>query len=161
MIIDNKPTSWPATTKWEQGLNDFITKFQDGNPRFRDEVRYLVSKRGKGMCANRSSQRWKDVFEKQLPGNPLEVVRNTITDHLPRFSLPLGEGKVPWTVWLSEDALWSRIQTLSHIAVLKGAELENAKKVFDDALKGDDVARNEKDEVAVHGVTYYAWTDCL
>lgn len=106
-------------------------------------------------------QRWKDIFDKQLPSNPFEVVKNTITDHLPRFSLPLGEGKVKWTVWLSKDALWSRLQTLSHIAVLKGDELENAKKVVEDALKEDDVERNEKGEVAVHGVTYYAWTDRL
>lgn len=113
------------------------------------------------MDANAYPQRWKDIFDKQLPSNPFEVVKNTITDHLPRFSLPLGEGKVKWTVWLSKDALWSRLQTLSHIAVLKGDELENAKKVVEDALKEDDVERNEKGEVAVHGVTYYAWTDRL
>ncbi|RYP62409.1 hypothetical protein DL771_009744 [Monosporascus sp. 5C6A] len=138
----NKPASWVATTKWEQKLNDFITSFKDGNPRFRDES-------------------WKDVFAENLPYTPFQVIKNTITDRLPRFSLPLGEGKVSWTVWLSEDALWSRLQTLSQIAVLKGADLGNAKKIVEDALNGDDVERNDKGEIAVHGVTYYAWADRL
>lgn len=80
-------------------------------------------------------------------------------DHLPKFSLPLGEDSVNWTVWLSEDALWARINTLSQITVLKGEERENAVKVFKDALAGDDVERNEKGEIAAHGVTYFAWTD--
>ncbi|RYO80208.1 hypothetical protein DL766_009330 [Monosporascus sp. MC13-8B] len=138
----NKPVSWVATTKWERKLSDFITSFKDGNLRFRDES-------------------WKDVFAENLPYTPFQVIKNTITDHLPRFSLPLGEGKVSWTVWLSEDALWSRLQTLSQIAVLKGPDLENAKKIVKDALSGDDVKRNEKGEIAVHGVTYYAWADRL
>jgi len=138
----NKPASWEATTKWEQKLNDYITSFQDGNPRFRDLA-------------------WKDVFDKQLPGTPFQVLRNTLTDHLPRFSLPIGEESIKFTVWLTEDALWARLRTLSQIAVLKGAELDGAKKILDEALRMDDVERNEKGEVAVHGVTYYAWTDRL
>jgi hypothetical protein len=138
----NKPPSWKATTKWEQKLNEFITTFKDTNPRFRDEA-------------------WKDVFEKQLPGTPLQVIKNTLTDRLPRFSLPLGQETVPFTVWLSEDALWSRLQTLSHIAVLEGNELQKVKAAVEDALKGEDVERNEKGEVAIHGVTYFAWTDRL
>lgn len=32
-----------------------------------------------------------------------------------------------------------------------------AKKLFDDALGGEDVEENEKGEVALHGVTYLAW----
>lgn len=99
------------------------------------------------------------MFEKQLPGNPFQVLKNTLTDHLPRFSLPIGEGTEKWTVWLSEDALWSRLNTLSQIAVLKDQERENALNVFKDALKGDDVERNENGEIAFHGVTYFAWTD--
>ncbi|RYP06088.1 hypothetical protein DL764_003378 [Monosporascus ibericus] len=121
----NKPASWVVTTKWEQKLNGFITSFKDGNPRFRDES-------------------WKDVFAENLPYTPFQVIKNTITDHLPKFSLPLGEGK-----------------TLSQIAVLEGADLENAKKIVEDALNGDDVERNENGEIAVHGVTYYAWADRL
>lgn len=104
-------------------------------------------------------KKWKEIFEKQAPGNPLQVVKDTFLDHLPKFSLPLGEDSVKWTVWLSEDALWARINTLSQITVLKGDERENAIKVFKDALAGDDVERNDKGEIAAHGVTYFAWTD--
>ncbi|TGJ84068.1 hypothetical protein E0Z10_g4697 [Xylaria hypoxylon] len=138
----NKPRSWPATTKWEQKLNDYILGFDDGLPRFRH-------------------QEWQEVFEQQPPGNPVQAIRNTFTDHLPRFSLPLGENNVKWTMWLSEEALWARINTLSQIAILKGEEREAAIKVFKDTLQSDDVERNEKGEIAVHGVTYFAWTDRL
>jgi hypothetical protein len=39
------------------------------------------------------------------------------------FSLPLGEDKVTWTVFLDEGALWERLRTLSHVAVLEGDKL--------------------------------------
>ncbi|RWA12296.1 hypothetical protein EKO27_g2808 [Xylaria grammica] len=138
----NKPRSWPATTKWEQKLNDYILGFDDGLPRFRH-------------------QKWQEVFEQQPPGNPVQAIRNTFADHLPRFSLPLGENNVKWAMWLSEEALWARINTLSQIAVLKGEEREAAIKTFKDTLQSDDVERNEKGEIVVHGVTYFAWTDRL
>lgn len=121
-------------------MNDFVWSLDDGHSRFRH-------------------MKWKEIFEKQAPGNPLQVVKDTFLDHLPKFSLPLGEDSVKWTVWLSEDALWARINTLSQITVLKGDERENAIKVFKDALAGDDVERNDKGEIAAHGVTYFAWTD--
>lgn len=57
--------------------------------------------------------------------------------------------------------MWSRINTLSQIAVLAGQDRENAIKIFKEALNGDDVERNERGEIAVHGVTYFAWTDRL
>ncbi|KAJ3555261.1 hypothetical protein NPX13_g10390 [Xylaria arbuscula] len=136
----NKPRHWPATTKWEQKLNDYILSFDDGLPRFRH-------------------WKWQDVFEQQPPANPVQAIKNTFSDHLPRFSLPLGESRVKWTMWLSEDALWARINTLSQIAVLKGEGREAAIKVFKDILKDDDVERNGKGEIGVHGVTYFAWTD--
>lgn len=62
-------------------------------------------------------------------------------------------------MWLSEDALWARINTLSQIAVLKGEGRDAAIEVFKGILKDGDVERNEKGEVAAHGVTYFAWTD--
>ncbi|KAI8632536.1 S-adenosyl-L-methionine-dependent methyltransferase [Xylariaceae sp. FL1651] len=136
----NKPQAWPATTKWEQKLNEFVWKFDDGLPRFRH-------------------QKWQKVLEQQPPANPIQVIRDTFTDHLPRFSLPLGENTIKWTHWLSEEALWARFNTLSQIAILKGEQREVAVKVFKDALQGDDVERNEKGEIATHGVTYSAWTD--
>jgi hypothetical protein len=77
---------------------------------------------------------------------------------MPRFSLPLGEETVRWTVWLGEEALWARIATLSQVAVLEGAERERAAEVFREALGEGDVERNDKGEVALHGATFFAWT---
>ncbi|KAK4197483.1 putative methyltransferase [Triangularia verruculosa] len=74
------------------------------------------------------------------------------------FALPLSEETVKWTVWLSEDALWSRINTLSQVAILEGADREAAIKVFKEALKSPDAERNDKGEIALHGVTYFVWT---
>ncbi|KAI9745540.1 MAG: hypothetical protein M1818_001074 [Claussenomyces sp. TS43310] len=137
--VDNAPLSWKLTTKWEEKLNKLIWGLDDGKPRFRHE-------------------KWKNVFEKQLDTTPLQTIRDTLTHHLPVFSLPLGEEDLTWTVWLSEEALWDRFSTLSQIAILEGAELESAKDIMAEALKGDDVERNERDEVAVHGRTHLAWT---
>ncbi|KAI0147962.1 S-adenosyl-L-methionine-dependent methyltransferase [Hypoxylon sp. NC0597] len=136
----NKPQSWPATTKWEQKLNDFVYSLDDGLPRFRH-------------------LKWKDVFDQQLPATPFQVIKDTFTDRLPRFSLPLGEDTVKWTVWLSEEALSLRLNTLSQIALLKGEKREAYSKLLKEVLEGDDVERNEKGEIAVHGVTFFIWTD--
>ncbi|KAL7629548.1 hypothetical protein AAE478_001069 [Parahypoxylon ruwenzoriense] len=138
----NKPRAWEASTKWEQKINDFIWSLDDGLPRFRH-------------------QKWKEVFEQQLPGNPLQAIKDAFTDGLPKFSLPLGEDTIKWTVWLSEEALASRLNTLSQIAVLKGDEREAWIKLFKEVIQGDDVERNEKGEIAVHGLTYFFWTDRL
>jgi hypothetical protein len=40
------------------------------------------------------------------------------------FSLPLGQDQVKWHVWLDEEALWNRLRTLSHFAVLEGELLK-------------------------------------
>ncbi|KAI1775633.1 S-adenosyl-L-methionine-dependent methyltransferase [Hypoxylon cercidicola] len=138
----NKPKDWKATTKWEQKLNDFICSLDDGLPRFRH-------------------QKWKEVFDQQLPTNPVQAIKDTFTNSLPRFSLPLGEGNTKWTVWLSEEALASRLNTLSQIAVLKGDEREAFVKLFKEIVQGDNVERNEKGEIAVHGQTFFFWTDRL
>ncbi|KAI1264165.1 S-adenosyl-L-methionine-dependent methyltransferase [Xylariaceae sp. FL1019] len=138
----NKPQGWQATTKWEQRLNEFVWQHDDGLPRFRH-------------------QKWQEVFEKQPPATPIQAIKNTFADHLPRFSLPLGENTIRWRIWLSEDALWSRFNTLSQIAVLKGEAREAAIKLFREIVQGADVERNEKGEIATHGVTYSAWTDRL
>ncbi|KAI0018295.1 S-adenosyl-L-methionine-dependent methyltransferase [Xylariomycetidae sp. FL0641] len=138
----NQPKEWQASTKWEQKLKDFILSLDDGLPRFRH-------------------LKWKEVFERQPPANPVQVIRDTFTDHLPRFSLPLGEGSVKWTTWLSEDALWARVNTLSQVAMLKGEERDAATKLFKEAMNSDDIERNDKGEIAAHGVTYFVWTDRL
>ena len=62
---------------------------------------------------------WAKVFDNQLKGTPW-----TITGADPLFSLPLGEHSAKWTVWLSKDAVWERFHTISHIANLRGKQLE-------------------------------------
>ena len=47
---------------------------------------------------------------------------------------------------------------MSQIAVLEGEEREKVRNVIKEALKGDDVQRNEKGEVELHGMTVAAWT---
>ena len=96
-----------------------------------------------------------------MPGSPFQAIKNTLSDDLPDFSLPIGEETEKWTIWLSDEALWSRFNTLSQVAVLKGEEREDFVKRFEEVLRGDDVERNERGEIAVHGVTYFAWTDRL
>lgn len=85
---------------------------------------------------------WQDIFGKQS-----------------LFSVPLGEDSVEWTHWLSEEALWRRINTLSHVALLEGRDKEDGEKVFREAMGMDDVVRNEAGEVECHGRTYIAWTE--
>jgi hypothetical protein len=102
---------------------------------------------------------WQGVFQRQLKSNPLVILRDSFTDNLPKFSLPLGEDSVRWTVWLSEEALWARINTLSHVAILEGEQRETAVSTFREALAMADVERNENGQVAVHGVTYFVWTN--
>ena len=96
-----------------------------------------------------------------MPGSPFQAIKNTLSNDLPDFSLPIGEEMEKWTIWLSDEALWSRFNTLSQVAVLKGEERDEFVKRFKDVLRGEDVERNEKGEIAVHGVTYFAWTDRL
>jgi hypothetical protein len=108
--------------------------FHDTQPRFRDS-------------------QWRTVFdEAQLAGNPLTAAFTST----PLFSLPLAEETESWSVWLSEERLWQRFSTLSHIAVLEGEELKRVKGIFDDAVK--EVRRNEKAEIEVHGMTVCVWT---
>lgn len=42
--------------------------------------------------------------------------------------------------------------------MLEGQERESAIKVFKEALQSPDVERNERGEIALHGITYLAWT---
>lgn len=103
--------------------------------------------------------KWQEVFTNQLKSNPIQVIKATLSNDLPRFSMPIGKDSVPWTQWLSEDALWSRINTLSHVALLEDEERAAGIKTFNKALQMRDVERNEKGEIACHGNTFFAWTD--
>jgi len=121
-------------------LKDIIARLDDGHPRFRD-------------------MKWKEIFEKQQDTNPLQTLKDIVTHNLPRFSLPIGEENVEWTVYLNDEAVWDRYTTLSQISNLRGSDRfdEVRKEVFD-SLKEDGVERNAAGEVAVHGRTYMAWT---
>ena len=88
--------------------------------------------------------KWKAIFEQQQASNQ-------------QLFRPLKEHTIEWTVWLTDDALWQRYTTLSQIQVLKEPKLSEVKQQVFDTLKGSDVERNEKGEVAVHGVTYIVW----
>lgn len=86
---DNSPRDYPATTKWEQKLKSIIAANEDGHPRFRQMA-------------------WKQVFDNQHDTTALQNLKDTFTDHMATFSLPLGEESVKWTVWLTDEAVWSR-----------------------------------------------------
>ena len=137
---DNGARLWKLTTRWEQKLKDIVTELEDGHPRFRH-------------------MEWKNLFDRKLDSTPLQTLKDTFTHSLPTFSLPLGEETVKWTaVWLEDIAIWARFGTLSQVANLDKGKREKVRKRVFEALKGDDVERNDKGEVAVHGVTYLAWT---
>ncbi|KAK6613898.1 methyltransferase C25B8.09 [Botrytis cinerea] len=137
---DNSPRDGrKTTTEWEQVLKDIVESSEDDLPRFRH---------GK----------WKDVFEDQLDSTPLQTLKDTFTQDLPKFSLPLGEDHVEWTVWLSDEAIWNRFGTLSAIAVMELEKKEQVKQKVLGSLKGMDAERNENGEVALHGKTYFFWT---
>ncbi|ROW16194.1 hypothetical protein VPNG_01763 [Cytospora leucostoma] len=137
----NKPQAWKSSTAWAQHLNDWVNSLasEDAHP-FRE-------------------LKWQEIFSDQLKSNPVQVIRDTLTNKLPQFSLPIGQDSVEWTHWLSEEALWRRINTLSQVALLEGEGRERAERVFREAMAMDDVVRNEKGEVECHGRTYLAWTD--
>jgi hypothetical protein len=137
--LDNGPKAWPSTTTWEQKLKDIIASLEDGHPRFRHMV-------------------WKQVFENQLDTSPLQTLKDPFNHNYPRFSLPVGEDDVKWTVWLSDEGVWSRFSTLSQIANQTEDKRAEIRKEVLEALKGDGVERNSKGEVALHGVTHLVWT---
>jgi hypothetical protein len=138
-MLDNGPKSWTASTKWEQELKNIIVELEDGFPRFRHMA-------------------WREVFERQQQSTPFKTLRDTFTDNLPRFSLPIGEESVKWTVWLSDEGVWLRFSTLSQITNQEGEKREQIRQRVLKALKDPSTERNENGDVAVHGVTYLAWT---
>ncbi|CAD0048916.1 unnamed protein product, partial [Aureobasidium pullulans] len=109
--------------------------FDDNQPRFRHE-------------------KWRSVFDSQLSSNPFSIT----TSAEPLFALPLAENTEEWSVWLTKEAIWQRFSTLSQIAVLESEEKEKVKSTFEEALKMEDVEKNEKGEVKLHGMTVSAWT---
>lgn len=95
--------------------------------------------------------KWKEVFEEQQEATLFHAT-------YPKFSLPIREDSIKWTVWLKDDDIWSRYSTLSQIANQAANQKEKTKERVTEALKDTSTEHNEKGEVAVHGVTYFAWT---
>ncbi|KAF2671448.1 S-adenosyl-L-methionine-dependent methyltransferase [Microthyrium microscopicum] len=68
------------------------------------------------------------------------------------------ESLVPWTTYLSEEALWARFCTLSQIASMEGGELARTKKVFEEAVRKEGTERDDEGKIAVRGNTVVVWT---
>ncbi|OAG45414.1 hypothetical protein AYO21_00048 [Fonsecaea monophora] len=130
----NSPKSWTIHPGWEQAMRDVIWTFEDGSPRFRHE-------------------KWRQVFEDQTASNPLSA-----TFANPLFGLPLGEGSVEFTSWLSKEDIWARLRTLSQLAILEGEELDKVRKAFDDSLRSEGTVIDRDGLIAVHGRTVFFWT---
>ncbi|TQS33394.1 hypothetical protein Golomagni_06263 [Golovinomyces magnicellulatus] len=77
------------------------------------------------------------------------------------FSIPIGTQRTQATVWLSREALHSRLNTLSHIFILDEARKADFFKKVDEALDGEGTEWNDKKEIAVHTSCFYAWTKKL
>jgi hypothetical protein len=105
-LTDNSPLSYTAAKPWLSTLRDHLFSLDnvinDHEPRFRHE-------------------KWRNVFENQVSSTPITAAFVGGTNSL--FSLPLGEDEVKWTVWLEKEALWKRLRTLSHVALLEGERL--------------------------------------
>jgi hypothetical protein len=115
-------------------MREVIWTFDDASPRFRHE-------------------KWRQVFEDQTAGNPFSIQFKT-----PLFTLPLGEDSVEFTTWLTKEEIWSRLRTLSQLAVLEGEELNKARRAFEESLNSEGTEVDEQGRVAVHGRTVFFWT---
>ncbi len=99
-FVDIAPQSWEPSTTWEAKVKAITWRLDDQLPRFRHE-------------------QWKQVFEKQLATTPF-----TIQAADPLFSLPIGEQSIPFTYWMSKEAIWDRYSTMSQIVLLNPREKE-------------------------------------
>ena len=97
------------------------------------------------------------MFDQQLAATRLQALKDTFPNDATFFSLPIGEESVKWTIWLSDEAIWSRFSTLSQIANLDEEGREKVKKAVFTALR-EEGEKNDNGEVALHGLTYIAWT---
>lgn len=105
------------------------------------------------------------MHDSQTDGQPSvrnDAWRGIFDQQTDLFSTPLGAGSKEWNVWLEPEALYDRMRTISHVAMLEGDELAVFRARFNAALQQEGGARrNEKGEIAVHAVTAYWWTTRL
>ncbi|KPM38083.1 hypothetical protein AK830_g8491 [Neonectria ditissima] len=127
----NRPASWPATTAWEHQLEQLSFS---GHSDGQPRFRHLE---------------WRQVFDRQAQAEE------------PIFSTPIGTERVHWSVWLTPEGLWDRINTLSWNAIREGEARREFNEKFDKILKEGDGKWNDKGEIEVHGSTFFAWTERL
>ncbi|KAH7023081.1 S-adenosyl-L-methionine-dependent methyltransferase [Ilyonectria destructans] len=124
----NRPASWPAATTWEHELGELSFS---GHSDGQPRFRHL---------------QWRKVFDLQAESE--EAL----------FSTPIGTERVQWSVWLTPEGLWDRINTLSWNAIREGEAKREFREKFDKILKGGDGKWNDKGEIEFHGSTFFAWT---
>ncbi|QPC66159.1 hypothetical protein HYE67_008390 [Fusarium culmorum] len=120
----NQPESWPSPTGWEKELLDL-----NFNEKADKEPRFR-------------HQVWKQVFERQAKAEK------------PFFSTPIETDKVPWSVWLTPEALWDRFNTLSWNALREGEERRVFREKYDKIVKEGGGEINDKGEIELHGCTF-------
>lgn len=127
----NQPESWPSPTGWEKELLDL-----NFNEKADKEPRFR-------------HQVWKQVFERQAKAEK------------PFFSTPIETDKVPWSVWLTPEALWGRFNTLSWNALREGEERRVFREKYDKIVKEGGGEVNDKGEIELHGCTFIVWISRL
>ncbi|KAK2589964.1 hypothetical protein QQS21_012355 [Conoideocrella luteorostrata] len=130
-VIAAQPRNWAASTQWE------------------DQMKQLVLALPPDDVDRFRDDKWGKVFERQ----------SRAAD--PYFTTPIGQDKVPFTVWRTKELLWDRINTLSQIAVLEGNDKETFRARFDEILEHGDQVWNKDREVEFHGFTTFGWTTRL
>ncbi|KAK2797012.1 hypothetical protein FQN51_008873 [Onygenales sp. PD_10] len=100
-------------------------------------------------------------FDDNQPRFRHDKWKAVLDNDLKLFAWPIGEGRVPFKRELTKQAIWDRYYTLSHIANLQGEELKSIKQQVFDALENDKEATNSTGELALNGVTYFAWMEAI
>ncbi|EHY51992.1 hypothetical protein HRR83_003443 [Exophiala dermatitidis] len=97
-------------------------------------------------------------FDDNSPRFRHEKWQQVFVDQQSLFKVPLSQDSVEFETWLPKDAVWSRLRTLSQLAILEGEELEKVKKTFFDSVNSEDTPTDESGRIAVHGRTVFFWT---
>ncbi|EXJ96068.1 hypothetical protein A1O1_01194 [Capronia coronata CBS 617.96] len=90
-------------------------------------------------------EKWRQVFDDQAESTTL-------------FRMPLAEDSVNFETCLQKDAVWSRLRTLSQLAVLEGEALEEVRKQFFESVNSANTETDESGRIVVHGRTVFFWT---
>ncbi|OAA73460.1 Methyltransferase type 11 [Cordyceps fumosorosea ARSEF 2679] len=127
----NQPASWTTSTEWENAIKKQIMQLPSMGP------------------SRFRDEKWPLVFQQQAKNAS------------PMFSTPIETASVPFTLWLKPGALCDRINTLSQVSILEGADREAFLANFNKAVQDGDGEWNDEGAIAFHGHTFYAWTSRL